>query len=310
MGTFRLLKVGLLLTRLLPHRVINILCNVFGVLAYLLRPGTRRVVIANQRQVLGHATLPRLHWQAVRVLANAFRNYYALLRLFRLSDAAIMNLVELRGEDYLHAALARGHGVVILGAHMGNYNLLAPYIALYRQPAGAIVEPVQPPELFDFVSRLRARSGLRLFLADRDGVRGAMRLLRENGILAVTGDRYLGTNGTTVPFFGAPALLPHGAVVLALRTGATFLPASLRQLPEGRLLVELRPPLALRDTGGMRDDLNANMRLVARALEMTIAAAPEQWVLLNPVWDVRATAPARPAGAVPPLRPAPARDVQ
>lgn len=286
MNTLRLLRLGLLLSRMLPHRVNNVLCNMFGLATYFLRPGIRRIVLDNQRRVLGTTSRVALHWQVVRVAANAFRNYYALLRIFRLSESAIVNLVVLRGEEHLTRALVAGRGAVILGAHMSNYNLLAPYMALYTARAGAFVEPVAPPELFEFVSKVRARTGLRLFMATREGVRGAMALLRENGILAVTGDRYLGASGTVVSFFGAPAPLPHGAVVLAQRTGAPLLPAKLRQIPGGRLFVELGPPLRLRSGGNPRDDLRANMQAVATALEATISSAPEQWVILDPVWDV------------------------
>lgn len=286
MRTLQLLRLGLLLSSVLPHRVNNILCNVFGFLTYLFRPAVRRTVIGNQRRVLGTSNRILLHWQVVRVAANAFRNYYALLRIFRLSPEAIQDLVVLRGEEHLIRALEAGHGAVILGAHMGNYNLLAPYMALYSARVGAFVEPVAPAELFEFVSQLRARTGLRLFMTTREGVRDAMALLRANGILAVTGDRYLGTSGTLVEFFGDPAPLPHGAIVLAQRTGAALIAAQLRQIPGGRLLVELDQPVPLCGGGNAREDLVKNMNRVTKALERAIEEAPEQWVILDPVWNV------------------------
>lgn len=284
MRTLQLLRLGLFLSNVVPHPVNNVLCNLFGIMTYALRPSIRRIVMSNQRRVLDTGNPVVLHWQVIRVAANAFRNYYSLLRIFRLSNTAIEELVVLRGEEHLQRALDAGRGAVLLGAHMSNYNLLAPYMALYSARAGAFVEPVEPPELFEFVSTLRARTGLRLFMATREGVRDAMTLLRHNGILAVTGDRYLGASGTVVEFFGAPAPLPHGAVVLAQRTGAPLIPARLRQIPGGRLLVNLDMPLELQATGSPREDLAVNMRRVARALERTVAEAPEQWVILNPVW--------------------------
>ena len=298
----RLLKIALFLTRVLPDPVVRAGFYPLGTLAYAIRPAPRRTIIANQRQVLGPVSALRLHWQAWRVFVNSLRNYHALLRILTLTDQQLLALVDLRGEEQLEAALSKGRGMIVLGAHMGNYNLLAPYMALYCRLAGAIVEPVQPPELFEFVSAVRARTGLRLLMADREGARGAMRLLRDNGLLAVAGDRYLGTNGTLVPFFGRPTMLPHGAVVLALRTGAPMVPVTLLSRPGGRQLVELRPPLPLVDTGNLRDDLRANMRLVAAAVEETVRAAPHQWVMLDPVWprEERQTVGAEAATALSP----------
>ena len=157
--------------------------------------------------------------------------------------------------------------------------------ALYHDPAGAFVEPVQPPELFDFVAELRSRTGLKLFLADREGVVGAMRLLKQNGLLMIAADRYLGSNGTLVRFFGRPTYLSHGPIVLSQRSGATLLPAALERLDDGRLRVTLQPPLQLVDTGRRREDLAQNMRILARALEETIRPVVQQWLMVVPVWS-------------------------
>lgn len=298
MQILRALKLGLWLTRWLPFPVQRSLYYPLGVLFYLSRPATRRVIIANQRQVL--ATRSRLHlqWQACCVLVNVVRNYHALLRLHQLADDELADdrihaLVEMHGWERLEAALAGGRGAIVLGAHMANYNILAPFSSLFGLPVAAFVEPVRPPALFEFMSKIRARTGLQLLLPNREGTAAALRLLRAGGILIVTGDRYLGTNGTLVKFFGRPTLLPHGMVVLALRHGVPVLPVTLRRLPRGRVLVEFRTPLPLIDTGRTREDRAVNMRLVAQALEETIGSAPEQWIVLDPVWPAEPPATQR-----------------
>ena len=291
MQILRALKLGLWLTRWLPFPVQQALYYPLGALFYVGRPATRRAIVANQRQVLATRSWLRLRWQAYRVLVNVVRNYHALLRLHELTDDQIYSLVEMRGRERLEAALAGGRGVIVLAAHMANYNILAPFSSLFGLPIAAFVEPVRPPALFEFVSKIRARTGLQLLLPNREGTAAAMRLLRQGGILFVTGDRYLGTNGTLVTFFGRPTYLPHGMVVLALRHGAPLLPVTLRRLPHGRLLVEFQAPLPLIDTGRAREDQAANMRLVARALEETIGGAPEQWIVLDPVWPAEPPPP-------------------
>ncbi len=285
MGTLRALQAALWLLRHVPASVLRPLPFLFGVGFYLCFGSRRRMIIANQRQVLGDVSPLRLHWHACRVMINLFHSYKLLAQLAILSEDRIRALVELHGGEHLQAALARGKGVILLGAHIGNYNALAPFTALYHAPAGAFVEPVEPPELFDFVSALRGKTGLELFLPDRQGVLGAMRLLKRNGLLMIAGDRYLGANGTLVRFFGRPTYLSHGPLILSQRSGAAILPASLERLSDGRLRATLRPPLQLVNTGQKRTDLLANMRLLAGALEETIRPVPEQWVIVAPVWS-------------------------
>lgn len=307
MGTLRALQAALWLIRNIPAFLLRPLPFLFGVGFYLCFGSRRRMIIGNQRQVLGDVSPLRLHWHACRVMINLFHSYNLLAQLAILPDERIRALVELRGEEHLQAALACGKGVIILGAHIGNYNVIAPFTALYHAPAGAFVEPVEPPELFEFVSALRGKTGLDLFLPEREGVVGAMRLLKRNGLLMIAGDRYLGTNGTLVRFFGRPTYLSHGPIILSQRSGAAILPASLERLSDGRLRATLRPPLQLVNTGQKRADLLANMRLLAGALEETIRPVPEQWVIVAPVWstdpagqDARAAAvesAERPVGA-------------
>lgn len=296
MQKLRTLKFGQWLVRAFPAPALAWLPYFFGLLTYLLAGNSRRTIIANQRQLLGPVAPLRLHWQALRVMVNLFHSYHVLVRLSVMTDDEIRRAVVFEGGDELEAALAQGHGAIILGAHIAGFNIVAPFAALRRPPAGAFVEPVQPPELFDFVSQIRARTGLQLFLADRDGAAGALRLLRQNGVLLIAADRYLGVNGTSTTFFGRPAYLPLGPIVLAQRHDTPILPATLRRLNDGRMLVRLHPPLPLVDTGNRRADLDANMRLMAAALERTIAGAAEQWQIFEPVWDLR---PDREAVAAP-----------
>lgn len=308
MTMLRALRWGLWLVRTVPAPLLRPLPTLFGLIFYLCYGARRRMIIANQRQVLGDFAGWRLHWHAFRVMVNLFHSYHLLARLAIMTEREIYQQVELHGEEHLQAAIVRGKGAILLGSHIANYNILAPFTSLYHAPAGAFVEPVQPPELFDFVAKLRSRTGLQLFLADREGVVGAMRLLKRNGLLMIAGDRYLGTNGTLVRFFGRPTYLSHGPLVLSQRSGAALLPAALERLGDGRLRVTVHPPLELVDTGRRREDVALNMRLLAGALEETIRPVVDQWLMVAPVWSTDpAGQDAAAAAAESAERPTPAR---
>jgi KDO2-lipid IV(A) lauroyltransferase len=285
MNVLKSIKMGLWLVRNIPAPLLRPLPYCFGMLSYIVGGDSRRTVIANQRQILGTTSSLRLHWQALRVMINLMHSYHLLVRLPTMTDEEIRQTVIFQGGEVLDKELEQGRGAIILGAHIAGFNILAPFAALRNQPAGAFVEPVRPPELFEFVSQIRARTGMRLFLADREGAAGALRLLRQNGVLLIAADRYLGSNGARVSFFGRQAELSHGPIVLAQRHGTPILPTTLHRLKDGQFLVRLHPPLPLADTGNRRADLEANVRLMAGALERTIAGSAEQWLIFEPMWE-------------------------
>ena len=132
------------------------------------------------------------------------------------------------------------------------------------------------------------------------GTRDALEQLRRGALVALIADRDILGTGVVTTFFGAPAPLPPGPIELALRTGAAVVPcfvlrrdASVRAGP--RCAVRFLPPLALSRTSDRPADLHKGLEALARALEVGISMAPDQWFALQPVW--RSAAPARRGGA-------------
>lgn len=285
MVLLRFLKLAVWLLQVVPAPLLRPVPMLVGCCFYLLNGTQRRMIVANQQQVVPTARPWQLHWHALQIMVALVRSYQQLIQLAFLPETEVLQLVDFQEAERLQCALARGKGAIILGAHIANYNLLAAFTALYHTPAGAFVEPIQPPELFDYVADLRSHTGLQLFLNNREGVVGALRLLKANGILMIAGDRYLGAGGTLVKFFGRPTYLSHGPLVLAQRAGAPLIPASLERLADGRLRVTLREPLTLVDTGNRQHDLLVNMRTLAQALEETIRPVAAQWLMAVPVWS-------------------------
>lgn len=142
-------------------------------------------------------------------------------RLFLLSNRLRHFQIEVTGLDYVTSAVAEGRGCVLLGAHLGSFEVLRAFarwspvpvkVLMYRANSGAYSQLMErlDPALADAVieigtpeAMLRVRESLQ---------RGEM-----VGILA---DRApAGQKTVTVPFLGDPAPLPTGPVVLCAALG-------------------------------------------------------------------------------------------
>ncbi|MDW8059206.1 MAG: lysophospholipid acyltransferase family protein [Thermomicrobium sp.] len=278
------LRIGAILTLFVPAAIGYWLCRIIGVAVFLVHRRARRNVLDNLRHVCHRCgRLWRLR-QACRVFITAVMNYYDLVRLRSVDRARLPELVEVRGWQNVEAALANGRGVIVISAHLGNFNVVAQYPAALGLEAAIVVERVRPPELFTYLCRLRSATGVRVLPSGPEAVPAILRLLRRNGILLVAGDRDVTGHSRLVRFFDAPAPLPIGPVTLALRTGATLLPAFTVRLSPRRSLVVLDPPLALVRTGDAERDILVNLENVARCLERMIRTDPGQWTVLQPVW--------------------------
>ena len=227
-------------------------------------------------------------------MRSAARYYADFARTVHLTQQQAFDEVEsFEGLDHFYAAIDRGCGVVLLSAHLGSPEYIFRSAGYLGLDFLVLTEPLSPPAVHDFIHAVRRAPGVRFEPASGSALRESLRQLRSGGVVAVTGDRDIQQSGMAVAFFGERARLPTGPVELALRTGASLVPGFVTRTNDGRYRVVFRPALALSRGGDKAADVAEGMRAVARALEEAIAAAPEQWFALAPVWSGLEPASAR-----------------
>lgn len=186
----------------------------------------------------------------------------------------------------LSRALDRGRGLIILGAHLGNWEVFAVLAARSGYPATVLVKAIRGAVMNDYVTRMRTRYNLEL-LPQRDAYRPCLRLLKNNGILSFVLDQNMTREeGIFVDFFGQTACTSPGLAHLAAQTGAPIVPACCLRRPDGRFEVrlgELMEPPASRDPAAIRQATQA----YTRVLEDWIRKDPEQWTWIHRRWRTR-----------------------
>ncbi|HLZ27882.1 MAG TPA: lysophospholipid acyltransferase family protein [Chloroflexota bacterium] len=263
------------------HTVAEPLCRLAGGLWYLGAPAARAAVQANLRHILGREPTRR---QVVAVFANGVLNYWDIFAIPHLSRDTLLGLMDIRGLEHVDAARAAGHGVVAATAHLGSVSLVGQLLPALGYETLGLLEPIQPPELYEFFARQRNAGGVRLLQVGPAALRELLEGLKRNAILGIVTDRDIDGHGPMVPFFDAPTRFPDGVAALSLRTGAPILVAIPTRLPDGRFiaLFEPLPPVAL--TGDRKADLRLLTQAVARRLEYHIASHPEQWTVFQKRW--------------------------
>jgi phosphatidylinositol dimannoside acyltransferase len=113
--------------------------------------------------------------------------------------------------------------------------------------------------------------------------------LRDGACVILSGDLDTTGSGPIIDLFGGPARLPHGAVKLALMTGAPLLRADgwrEDMADPARYRVRVSPPVAVEGSARSRADVRAGVEKLKTEIERSIAARPEQWLAFRQVWLV------------------------
>lgn len=170
------------------------------------------------------------------VFRRAGANLLASLRTARLDENALAGAVEIRDAELFRAAAARGKGVVMVLAHMGNWEALAQWFPRLLPPGveGATVyRPLNNPVLNARVVAQRKLRGVGLFSKDENPL-GMASFLRRGGVLGVLSDQRAGKIGEIAPFFGRLTSCTPIPAILARRTGAAVMGVSLSTTGRGR----------------------------------------------------------------------------
>ncbi|MEX2031333.1 MAG: lysophospholipid acyltransferase family protein, partial [Dehalococcoidia bacterium] len=202
----------------LPVRVAYALAAAAGTATWFLSRSIREVTRDHMRHVLGPGTSRTRVDALARACVRTNLYYYADFARFGLASLQGRDLLLFEAVDHtsglevLFDAHDEGRGVVMIGGHLGNGEVLARAAAPFGLCIGIMTERLSPPRVHEFVHRIRAAEGTPMFPADARGLRAALAHLKAGGSLGLLVDRDVLGTGEPLPFFGQRARQPTGAV--------------------------------------------------------------------------------------------------
>ncbi len=281
---------SLFVARNVPRPISYALARRVGGGYFRLRPKYRSAIRANLSIILGlpgdSPAVLRAADEMVRGHSCAWLDFLHFASRPAQDSESLVGGVE--GFSRLLEARERGRGVLLLTAHLGNWEIGGLMLARVRQP----IHVVLVPDIFPGVERIRrqlhARAGVTEIPIDRSFVPtlAVMRALGQNEIVAMQGDRDFNNTGIAVPFFGRDAWFPRGPLRVAMATGATVLPAFIVRMPDGRYRAIIEEPLPIASGDATREEaLRTNVGRYVAILERYVRAHPDQWYCFYPFWD-------------------------
>lgn len=191
------------------------------------------------------------------------------------------------GENHLRDAVAEGRGVLLLTAHLGNWEAAGALLSRLNVPinvTGFDREAAAVRELLNRASKATFRL-LPLTGSPTDAI-PLVAAMRRGEVVAMLGDRPYGSPSAEVPFLGGTAAFPIGAYMLAAIAGAPLVPVFSLSEPGGRYHFFGFPPQ--RPRLPPHDERDAWLRdcaaRFAADLEIILRRDPLQWYNFFPFW--------------------------
>ncbi len=273
--------ISWLACRLSPAGVITLGRSVGWLLWSLVRI-RRKVALGNIHAAL-HLPLEECRQLGRRVYNHLGATAIEFLRLRILTPKRAKEILGVENLARLQKLRESGNGVLILSAHLGNWDLLACSAGLCGLPVKVITRSIKRSWLNRYWMEERRRCGVELLPAQGSAL-AIRKALRENEIVAFVLDQHQ-PSGLAVDFFGRPAATATSLARLARATGAPVVPAFLmRDGLQHRLhLLEPMPQAA----GESRENAVAEATAAyTHVIETYVRRFPEQWFWVHRRWKI------------------------
>ena len=274
------------IARHLPIGVLRVIKRTIARVWHFLSRNIRSQVESNLTQVLGPD--PKRVQAASRQLFINYADYLTDYTKWGMTetDKALAFLCSIEGKEIFLREHQKGKGVILLAAHLGNWELGAMVFSHIGIPFNVVTAKDEAQQIA--LVRIRAR-GLHhiqtitiddhpFFFID------IVNALGRNEIVAMLVDRYEKTNGLQVDFFGKKTYFPKGPVILAQSTGAALMPSATVLEKDGKYRAFVGDPIVMSSTGDKEKDMFDNVSKIAKVFEGYIRQYPDQWYNFSTLW--------------------------
>jgi KDO2-lipid IV(A) lauroyltransferase len=192
-----------------------------------------------------------------------------------------------RGLEHFEKARTHGKGIVLVTAHLGNWELGWFAARAARTPHDVVTLEEPSSELTRWRDRLRQRVGIKTITVGPGhdfAFVEMLQALRRNELLAMLVDRPYAGSGMPVQFCGRPTEFSCAPALLWQHTDAAVVPAFVLQERGGQYISFADAPLEFAHGPEPRVALKENTQRLATHFETVIRKHPEQWFNYVPIW--------------------------
>jgi len=272
----------------MPLKVAYAVAVFISDLHYLSSPADRNAVWENLKVIFPDKPDTELR----RIRRRMFRNFAKyLVDFFRFSkvDAEyVRKNIKIENIHYFDEALKRGKGVIVLTAHLGNWELGGVVVALSGYPFWVVALSHKNKKVNDFFISQRRSKGIQVIPLG-SAARQCYNLLKENKMVALVGDRDFTEKGIQVDFFGRKTFLPLGPAYLSMKTQASIITGFMLRNPDDTFTLTINKPveidkIALNAPQDKEESLLKIIDAYKVVLEDYIRKYPDQWYMFRRFW--------------------------
>ncbi len=281
---FILYKIGSIIALTLPVKVSYKLASLLADIKYFFSFRERKEIVENLRIVLPDKDTKTLKRCSREIFRNFSKYLVDFFRFEKLNKEYIARNIEIINKEYVDRALEKGKGVIIIAAHLGNWELGGAIMGVLGYKTNVIALDHKNKMVNDFFvnqRRMKNENVISIGVA----LKKCFAALKKNEVLCILGDKDFTNHGTVINFFGKATLLPKGPAAFSLKTGAEIVPGAVIRHDNYYSKLVFDAPIKYEPTGNFEEDVKILTGRCGKVLENYIRLYPTQWYCFNRFWQ-------------------------
>ena len=262
-----------------------------GRLMFYVLPGRRRIAIDNIRSALPvmkqspdwPCALETPEDIARQTFVHLGMSIVEICRLYHGKGDAIITAIEVRGREHFDAARQKQRGLIFVGGHCGNWELMAlSFKTLFGENMAGIARKQNNPLLNTLIEQMRTRYDNQI-IYKQGALRPILSLLKKNGVVGMLADQAVfPEDGALIDVLGLKAWANKAPVIIAHKSKVPLVPIFMHREKDHHVIT-IHPEYQLcGDTSeaGIHQDVQG----LSRYLEGFVCAHPADWYWVHRRW--------------------------
>ena len=187
-------------------------------------------------------------------------------------------------QEVLRSAFSRGKGVIIIAAHMANWEIAAARVIHAGFPLHAVFTPQREEKVNDVILDVRTKFGMSVIDSDKV-MREIFRVLKSGEAVVIMQDLDARGEGVMTEFLGLPASTHDGIVKLYNKFGSPVVPVHFVREKNNPSHHVIDIPEIISDRPGFGRDMTESLNMCNELIGSWIRERPDLWLWLMDRWE-------------------------
>jgi len=216
------------------------------------------------------------------ILKDTYRFFiYSSMQFLSLPKSVTHANISINGEKYLHEALSKNKGVLLVSGHFGLWELLLGWFGINKYSLLLIGQKQKNVGADRFINELRKSNGIKI-LPRKSSLELMYSALENNDILTLASDQDAKKSGVFINFFGVKASTPKGAALFHLKSKSPIIFVTCHMKNINKYILNIRPVKIPN-----KSDIESITIAYTCLLENIIKKHPDQYFWFHRRWKTK-----------------------